>query len=213
MGCGAEDPVPAVPTWFADVQPILQGNCFHCHGDNHTKAGTASRFDVYDPADPAYSEFTVSIGGIESRATDGIIGAKVMSATFMGLVGATKVNERMPPPPASGLSARDQQVLKVWAKTKTRGKRLVNQKPTALFAAEPKDAESDGLFVVSLDINDGDGDQVLGKVTVAGVDALITRSGRNTFKFPSTGGAGAPVTVVLYDGQDRVVRKPTWSTR
>jgi len=32
LGCGTEAPVPDKPTWVDDVQPIMQANCFHCHG-------------------------------------------------------------------------------------------------------------------------------------------------------------------------------------
>src|SRR4051812_24918233 len=32
--CGTEDPVPANPTYVDDVEPILRGNCFNCHGVN-----------------------------------------------------------------------------------------------------------------------------------------------------------------------------------
>lgn len=72
--CGAD--VPAKPTYFADVQPILRANCARCHGadpidqkvakfrlDRYVKDDT-STFDVYDYAtglDPAIVRVVVNL--------------------------------------------------------------------------------------------------------------------------------------------------------
>src|SRR5207249_11852708 len=47
--CGPEESVPANPTWVGEVQPILRGNCFNCHGvtASITKFRT-KRWDVCD---------------------------------------------------------------------------------------------------------------------------------------------------------------------
>jgi hypothetical protein len=50
--CGAD--VPASPTYFADVQPILRANCARCHGADPSDPKIASfRLDRYVKDDPA----------------------------------------------------------------------------------------------------------------------------------------------------------------
>ncbi len=209
LGCGAEDPVPAKPTWVDDVEPILRGNCLHCHGSGAAKTGGAIRFDLYDASDAAYAEFKISEGMMDTLATTGIIGGKPFAMMFVGKVTDIKLASRMPPPPATALSERDIQVLKAWAKTgAVRGKRLANHKPYARLLAEPADAS--GAFVVSLDVIDDDYEQVIGKATVNGTDVLITGAGAQKLKFPALGNGDPGVTVVLFDGQDRTQKTLKW---
>jgi hypothetical protein len=74
VACGGD--VPAKPTYFADVQPILRANCVRCHGadpidpkiakfrlDRYVKDDTAT-FDVYDYAtgtDPVMARVAVNL--------------------------------------------------------------------------------------------------------------------------------------------------------
>lgn len=52
FACGAD--VPAKPTYFADVQPILRANCVRCHGADPADVKIASfRLDRYVKDDPA----------------------------------------------------------------------------------------------------------------------------------------------------------------
>jgi mono/diheme cytochrome c family protein len=51
-GCGAD--VPAMPTYFADVHPILRANCVRCHGSEPSDPKTAKfRLDRYVKGDAA----------------------------------------------------------------------------------------------------------------------------------------------------------------
>src|SRR3954454_14098978 len=54
--CGVQRPAPDEPTWVDDVQPILQANCFGCHGASFDSKAGRYRWDVYDLADPRYQE-------------------------------------------------------------------------------------------------------------------------------------------------------------
>ncbi len=51
--CGGD--VPAKPTWFSDVQPIVRSNCARCHGADPIEPAVAGyRLDRYVGNDPAF---------------------------------------------------------------------------------------------------------------------------------------------------------------
>lgn len=180
LGCAVQEPAPEKPTWVDDVQPILQGNCFHCHGDGPRPEG-ATRWDVYDLKDAFYMDH----GFVEDAAV--IAGASSHYPLMAILIGPMAGdNLRMPPPPATRLSDHDLQVLLNWSKTGfTKGKHSPNHKPTIKWLEKPK------TFVV----NDADGDQVLGKLTCGTDEITISRTGSHEL-----GDVSLPCTAALYDG-------------
>ena len=104
----------------------------------------------------------------------------------------------MPPPPASPLSARDIEVLERWAAMPEEGRHAPNLRPYAVLARKRL---VEGNLEVTVDVFDGNGDQVLGKLTAGGVDRPITHAGRTEAVFEDVE-ASAPVTVTLSDGWD-----------
>lgn len=60
--CGAD--VPAEPTWFRDVQPILRANCARCHGADPVDIKIAGfRLDRYVKNDPStHDAYDYSVG-------------------------------------------------------------------------------------------------------------------------------------------------------
>lgn len=177
------DPVPDVPTWVQDVEPILRGNCFHCHGARPVHQD-AARWDFYDRGDPR----VLAIGDFSAHLISGKDPAHFVA--IRAFVDPTLDNgRRMPPPPAPRLAQRDLDVLDAWrASGFQRGTRPYNQIPTITWSpAAPQ-----------LLVRDGDQEQVLGKLVCTGGEMLLARSG----SFTLADGLQPPCTAVLFDGQD-----------
>ncbi len=186
-GCGGPNAVPEKPTWVDDVEPILRGNCFHCHGAGSHEVAGAPRFDVYDVQPFA------DLGLVNAMTTD-IESGRTYAEEFFKRAGGDKVLTRdlmMPPAPATLISTRDLRVLERWAAMADppRGTRANNHLPTAEWLDESHTA-----IVVS----DADRDQVLGRVSCkdGSMARPIDRTG--THMTPT-----CPLSVTLFDGQDK----------
>src|SRR4051794_7124642 len=134
--CEAPKPAPMNPTYVDDVEPILRGNCFHRHGPVRPSA-VSFRWDFFDPADPRLK----AIGDFSSEfPMGGASNAAHGFAQIVPLVSATS-EARMPPPPASPLSAEDITTLQRFYPNATakppRGTRNPNQPPTAAWLNKP----------------------------------------------------------------------------
>jgi hypothetical protein len=200
LACEGPAPVPAKPTWVDDVEPILRANCFHCHGSLNPDpmSPLLQRWDFYDLKDPR-------LMAIRDVATD-YMKAWDSAKDHAGPSFPTYINAapnspiRMPPPPATPLSADAKQTILAWIATGSppgatvvvpplRGVRL-NNKPTAAWLVRPS----------TIVMSDGDHEQVLGKVTCGGADEPVLHSGTTTL--PT--GWQPPCTATLFDGQDVV---------
>lgn len=188
--CGAEEPVPATPTWVEDVEPIVRGQCSHCHGATaksfaRADALSPTRRDVYDAmAFDEFGPFDPAVQGAKDWAT------LVPFVEF-------KTPNRMPPPPATPLSEREIKVLKRWfEKGAPRGMRARNAKPAVSWIVKGK----------TFEVADGDGEQVLGKITCGAATGQILHAGAQGLPM----GATSPCMVVLHDGQDRVTAALSW---
>jgi len=192
LGCGTEAPVPDKPTWAEDVLPIVRANCFHCHGPqaNYKMFGN-KRWDVYDMnAEPL---MRLGLGPVMEEIEVG----KPPATTFLGLKDNTAFyaytkseveSARMPPPPATRLSARDIEVLEKWSDTGfTQGSHKPNYKAAVRWLDK-------GAKLLA--ITDDNGDQVLGKLDCGGTEVVILRSGSH--KLPAE--ATAACTGTLFDG-------------
>jgi hypothetical protein len=200
--CGVQRPAPDEPTWVDDVQPILQANCFHCHGASFDSKAGRYRWDVYDLSDPRYLDVGFMV--VEETTPDSV--STVPVRTFMGALDAGHYRfildfvspdatdqTRMPPPPATRLSARDVAVLKNWGVGPHMfqpGSHQPNH-PPAISWVQP------GRVVA---VSDEDGDQVLGKLDCGGREVLLPRSGSH--ELPE--GVSGPCTGKLFDGWDAV---------
>jgi hypothetical protein len=177
------DPVPRVPTWVDDVEPILRGNCFGCHGDRPVHQD-AARWDFYDRGDPRLT----AIADFSAYLINGKDPAHFVA--IRGFVDPSQdEGHRMPPPPASRLGERDLSVLDAWRATGfTRGMRISNQLPVAVWWPAPP----------RLLVRDGDQEQVLGKLTCTGGELLLPRAGL----FTLSESLQPPCSALLFDGQD-----------
>jgi hypothetical protein len=200
--CAVERPAPQEPTWVDDVQPILEANCFHCHGASFDSKERRYRWDIYDLSDARYKDVGFMV--LEETTPDSV--STVPLRTFLGASDAghypfildyvspeATEDTRMPPPPASRLSARDVAVLRNWS-TQPRKFQPGNHQPNHPPAISWLDPGQSVL------VSDADGDQVLGRLECGGQEVLLPRSGGH--QLPP--GAVAPCTGALFDGWDAV---------
>jgi hypothetical protein len=151
------------------------------------------RWDVYDMNAPQLMAMGLGpvIEDIESNGkitpTPVFFSAKENGANFHVYAASEAEGARMPPPPATRLSARDIEVLELW---KDKGFLLGSHKPNHKAVAKWLDK---GARLLA--ITDADGDQVLGKLDCGGTEVVILRSGSH--KLPS-----AECTGTLFDGFD-----------
>ena len=202
LGCEGPAAVPAKPTWVDDVEPILRASCFSCHGAvSPENAPSAARWDFYDMGEPRLT----TINNFTPTEADKFRwpSAKDHAINWTAYItAAPNATNRMPPAPATPLSANALQTILNWIATGTfppppavgvpplRGMRLHNNKPTAAWLVKP----------TTIVVSDDDHEQVLGKVTCQGADQPIFSSG--TTKLPT--GWQPPCTATLFDGQDVV---------
>jgi hypothetical protein len=183
-GCDDAPPVPTAPTWVDDVEPILRSNCFHCHGATRPSID-ALRWDFENP-DAARAKLDPD-GKFPDLAA--VQPAKTNVNLWL-LIYSKPGPTVMPPPPAAPLTAREAAILRAWNDHGTRGTRNPNSKPAVAWLSRPT------TFVVT----DADHEQVLGKVSCNGAEALVPRSGM--LQLPQ--GWMPPCTLTLFDGQDLV---------
>jgi hypothetical protein len=194
-GCAGDDTVPAHPTWVDDVQPILRGNCFNCHGATALKTARIMRWDVCDlTAFAAAGPFaTDRIHADPNDPEVELIGARIrIPESFTAYLQPHEPNRAlMPPLPADPLTEHQRSVVAAWIKDPVCGQRAHNQKPTAFWL----DREHRRFAV-----QDGDADQVLGTMRCGSTEILIAQAG--AAELPST--ASPPCTLKISDGQDTV---------
>jgi hypothetical protein len=201
-GCGSEPPVPDRPTWVDDVKPILEGNCFHCHGASaNFQTMETVRWDVYGlpvcrdeggmevctPEDSPYLALGFKadpqrIVPVNQREHYTLI------TTYATLTDAN----RMPPPPATPLSARDIEVLEKW---RDAGFPMGSHRPNARPGLRWFDKRAR-----QYEVFDGNGDQVLGKLTCGAIEVPVLRTGVS--KLPDD--AELPCMGAVFDGFDQV---------
>lgn len=194
VACEGVEPPPDNPTWVDDVEPILRGNCFHCHGEPADALAQGmseerpNRWDVHDlTLFQEFGPFPMSFNSARTHAT--IIKLYAVDMPAMDLP------TRMPPPPALPLSARDRQVLNRWSATGApAGMRTPNHPPTVRWLERPR------TFVVE----DADHDQVLGKLVCGTQEWPIRRTGGHAVP----AGAALPCEAQVRDQWSPTARLP-----
>jgi len=142
---------PEHPTWL-DVEPILRGNCTHCHGAN-AAAGGGIRFDLFEVDQAVCGDAALSLDAPRlARELAPLIGQDVTSPTGG--------RARMPPEPAPPLADWERETLVRWASAPTLGEPRGNHQPRIVLGDLPPtiDAALDLAFVVE----DPDGESVVG---------------------------------------------------
>jgi hypothetical protein len=204
-GCGAAE-VPFRVSWDADVLPILQGSCGHCHGSTvKLVPGASTRFDLC-------SVEAVVAAGIPTLVDPALFGAARLAGTFAGYVTVQPGQSRpqMPPPPAPPLDDYQSGVLLKWARYAMAAapaagqphpacaKQIPNREPRAVLVRRTLSAMNE--LEVTVQVSDPDREQVLGTITAGSAEPqLIHGAGRHVFLFPGAP-MTAPVKVTLHDG-------------
>jgi hypothetical protein len=193
-GCGSEPTVPEHPTW-ADVQPILKGECTQCHGANAAVTGFGYRLDFYDVTMDACGEAALALpGGVLAGAAAPSIVTDVTPSPDNG-------RARMPPAPAPVLHDWERETILRWAAQPVKGPPPANNQPPTIKVTGLPTIVNDTLKFSAL-VEDADGDEAIGVLKIAGTIFAMPSSGSFAVEIPaSTWPAGTQrLSAVLCDG-------------
>lgn len=188
------------PTW-ADVRPILAGQCVHCHGSTNGENGGGFRFDFYDMTEETCGAAAKGLGinyPLAKAHAPRIINA------LTGDAGAGR--PLMPPPPAPYIEDWQWQTLHRWWQDGVPKGNLPPSNQPATLALSQSAAVVDAAWQLRALVRDPDGDPVVGVINVAGLTLPMDRAGSfattvDTSKWPP--GVYA-VTATLCDGWSKV---------
>lgn len=176
-GCSGPPDVPATPTW-ADVEPILRGQCNHCHGSTAATTGSSLtgmatyRLDFYDMTDGTCGEASVA-------AMDPLAAARTSASLMREAVASVNGNRpRMPPAPAPALTTWEREVIDRWTRTLPLSKGpppWTNRLPRLQAFNFPKMADATAKFTVIA--SDPDGDPVIGIIKAGDQVLALDRAG------------------------------------
>jgi hypothetical protein len=158
--CQGTPEAPAHPTW-ADVQPILEGNCNHCHGATAAVTGSKGpavyRFDFFDMND--------DVCGDASKAMTTQALAAASAALMKSDLGGGR--PKMPPAPASPLHDWERETILRWVTQPVKGPPPgANRRPRIRVTNLPATVSTRLQFFAVVD--DPDGDSVVGLVSFGG---------------------------------------------
>jgi hypothetical protein len=198
--CGGPPAVPEHPTW-SDVEPILRGQCTHCHGPTAAVTGANGavvyRLDFFDMSDGSCGEAAAAMGLNAPLA-------KAFASSMKDSVESVNGNRpRMPPAPAPLLSDWEREVIDRWTRSPTIEKGPIpwtNRMPRLQVLNFPTSADRDVKFSVIL--SDPDGDPVIGVIKAGDARINLDRAGAFSVALDATAWAKGrqTLTAVLCDG-------------
>ncbi len=158
-----EPTVPEHPTW-ADVEPILRGNCTHCHGASARTDGRAGtevyRFDFFEMSAASCGEAAKALDAPRmARGWAPLIEAAITAPAEGG-------RARMPPAPAPALSDWERETLVRWSQEPVLGTpSRENRRPQIKVVGDLECTVGDTLdFTVVVD--DPDDEPVVGLLSL-----------------------------------------------
>jgi hypothetical protein len=169
-GACSQPSIPAHPTW-ADVEPILHGECTGCHGVTAPITGGGYRLDFYDmtPESCGEAALAVSPGAILAATAAPTIGTSIAPP-------ATGGRARMPPAPGSELAEWQQDILQRWVAQPVKGAAPPGNRPPTIDVGQLP-AEVKDRLTFSAVISDPDGLSAVGVIRIADVLFAMNRSG------------------------------------
>jgi mono/diheme cytochrome c family protein len=195
VACSPTQVAPTQPTW-ADVEPIIAGECAGCHGPTAKTTGSSYRLDFY--------EMSTALCGDAALALDSGV---VLAGTVPAQIGTDIVVAKgarwpkMPPLPSPQLADWETQTLERWSMSPVKGPPPPNNHlPTITTSLLPATAK--GTFSFTADVEDADGDPVLGVIEVGGYAFLMNRPGAFAVSFDASSWPAGTVRpqAVLCDG-------------
>jgi hypothetical protein len=194
--CEGAPTAPAQPTW-AEVGPILRGECGHCHGSTAPLTGLGYRLDLFDIA--ACGEAAAAIPGGALAGDDGTA-TRIRDQISIPPGGG---RPRMPPAPGPELYDWERRTLQFWANQPVKGPPPTsNRPPTILINGMPSSIDARLEFIALL--QDPDDDPVIAVIEVDGVPKKFGMNRSGTFAVSldvsDRQEGAARVTAVLCDG-------------
>jgi hypothetical protein len=174
LACAPEPVAPLDPTW-ADAEPILRGQCNHCHGGSAATTGALGaavyRFDFYD----MNAEICGEAAGAMNVPALAYLSAKRIKDDITVPPGV--VRARMPPAPAEPLADWERETLIRWAdRGAVKGPMPTgNRLPRLEVSRFPATADRQLDFVAVL--SDPDGESALGVLKLRDVVYRMDRPG------------------------------------
>jgi len=191
---------PDHPTW-AEVRPILAGQCLHCHGSTHDDNGGGFRFDFYDMTEETCGDAAQGLGANYPLA-------KAHAPRIINALSGDAGTGRplMPPPPAPYIEDWQWQTLQRWWEDGAPKGALPAANQPATLSLSQNASVVDAAWQVRALVQDPDGDPVVGVLKVGGLTLPMDRPGSfattvDTSKWPA---AMYPVTATLCDGWSKV---------
>lgn len=197
------------PTW-ADVYPILQGQCLHCHGSTAAKDGGNYRFDLLDASSVCKQEEADDLVAGLSPPSSFYAARRLILADITPY--AAGFRPKMPPEPGRALEGWQAETLERFvAKLDALP---FTEAMTAGLGPLPADARSPTIsasyarngntLVVDYVVEDENADAVVGQLRVGqGLRSPIEGSGRGQARFDLGGTTGPwPIDARLCDGWD-----------
>ena len=165
--CEGPPAVPVQPTW-ADVAPILQGECNHCHGATARTTGSIGpatyRFDFFDMTDAVCGD---AAAAMDVPALAAASAAQIAAAITPAAGGRPK----MPPAPGAVLHDWQRETLRRWADSPVKGPPPAgNRRPRIRVNRLAAVAKAEVAFVATLE--DPDNDSV---VAVIQLDTMVIK--------------------------------------
>jgi hypothetical protein len=196
--CSAPASVPSHPTW-ADVAPVLRGECTSCHGSTANVTGGGYRLDFFD--------MTADVCGDAAKALTTPLLAAGAAPLITADVAPTPTGDRsrMPPAPAPTLFDWERRMLQAWAAAPSKGPPpAANHMPFINVGKLPAKVSSHLTFTALLD--DPDGEAVVGVIQAGGALFAMDRSGTFVVDFDTATWAAGPqrLTATLCDGWTNV---------
>jgi len=197
LGCSSTPAEPQNPTW-ADVAPILRGECVSCHGWTAPTTGGGYRFDFYDLTKAVCGDAALALGsGV-------VLAGSAQSATQIEtdvLVQKGASWPRMPPQPSPALPDWERDAIERWAGQPVKGPPPPSNRPPTIVVGDYPAVAGNALAFTAI-IDDPDGDSAVGVIEVNGLAFLMNRAGSFDVRFDSSGWPAGPqsVSAVLCDG-------------
>ena len=199
-GCAPSPTVPEHPTW-ADVEPIVRGQCANCHGPTAAVTGASDsavyRLDFY--------EMNAAVCGAAAQAVTATNLAKAWAPLIKNDITPPPActRARMPPAPALGLEDWEQTTLQRWTDQPDKGApRRNNRRPDIHLSATSAVVDKTLNFVAVID--DPDGEPAVGVLNIGDMVFKMDHPGAfsasiDTSKWPN---GTRPLSAVVCDGWD-----------